>query len=158
VISVTSLESSQASRIVSFSLLIAIILIIGGLFFKLMATFLVPLFLAALCVVIFRPLHVWILSRCRGRHHWAAGLTTAAILLIVLVPAFSIGTLAAVEGTAIITTLEVGTMRDKVAKVRKRLGLELPLADEVQAVGAALRTLARQTGSAAGRQASKAGR
>jgi len=147
------MESSQASKIVSFGLLIAIILIIGGLFFKLMATFLVPLFLAALCVVIFRPLHVWILSRCRDRHRLAAGLTTAAILLVVLVPAFSIGTLAAVVGTAIITTLEVGTMRDKVAKVRKRLGLELPLADEVQAVDAALRSLARQTGSAARRTA-----
>lgn len=142
------MESSQASRIVSFAVLIAFILLVGGLFFRLMATFLIPLFLAALCVVIFRPLHAWMLSRLENRPRLAAGLTTAAILLIVLVPAFSIGTLAAVEGTAIMTTLEVGTMRDKVAKLRRRLGLELPLADEVQAVDQALRALARQSGSA----------
>jgi predicted PurR-regulated permease PerM len=111
-----------------------------------MATFLIPLFLAALCVVMFRPLHRWILVRCRDRPHLAAGLTTAAILVIVLVPAFSIGTLAAIEGKTVVTNLEVGTIREKVAKLRSRLGLELPLADSVQAVDAALRSLARQTG------------
>ncbi len=139
------MEPSRTSRIVSFSLLIAIILIIGGLFFKLMATFLVPLFLAALCVVMFRPLHARILQRCRERQRLAAGLTTAAILLIVLVPAFAIGTLAAIEGTAMVSTLEVSTIRDKVAKLRKRLGLDLPFADDVQAIDAALRSLAGQT-------------
>jgi predicted PurR-regulated permease PerM len=150
------MQPSQTSRIVSFGLLIVIILVIGGLFFKVMATFLIPLFLAALCVVMFRPLHVWIVSRCRDRQRLAAGLTTAAILLIVLVPAFLIGTLAAIEGTAIVTTLEVGTIRDKVAKLRTRLGLELPLADEVQAVDAALRSLARRSDTAAGAPAKQA--
>lgn len=141
------MEASQKSRIVSFGLLIAIIVVIGGLFFKVMAGFLVPLFLAALCVVVFRPVHLWILPRCRDRQHLAAGLTTAAILLIVLVPAFLIGTLAAIEGTAIVTTLEVGTIRAKVAKLRTRLGLELPLAGDVKAVDEALRSLARRSGS-----------
>ncbi|MCU0874197.1 MAG: AI-2E family transporter [Pirellulaceae bacterium] len=140
------MEPSPTSRIVSFGLLIAIILIIGGLFIKVMATFLIPLFLAALCVVMFRPLHRWILVRCRDRQHLAAGLTTAAILLLVLVPAFSIGTLAAIEGRTVVTNLEVGTIREKVAKLRSRLGLELPLADSVQAVEAALRSMARQAG------------
>jgi len=139
------MEPSQKSRIVSFGLLIAIIVVIGGLFLKVMAGFLIPLFLAALCVVVFRPLHMWIVPRCRDRQHLAAGLTTAAILLIVLVPAFVIGTLAAIEGTAIVTTLEVGTIRAKVAKLRSRLGLELPLAGELQAVDDALRSLARRS-------------
>lgn len=139
------MEPSRTSRIVSFSLLIAIILIIGGLFFKVMATFLVPLFLAALCVVMFRPLHTRILQRCRERQRLAAGLTTAAILLIVLVPALAIGTLAAIEGTAMVSTLEVSAIRDKVAKLRKRLGLDLPFAEDVQAIESALRSLARQT-------------
>ena len=138
------MEPSRTSRIVSFSLLIGIILIIGGLFFKVMATFLVPLFLAALCVVMFRPLHTRIRQRCRERHRLAAGLTTAAILLIVLVPAIAIGTLAAIEGTAMVSTLEVSTIRGKVAKLRKRFGLELPFAEDVQAIDSALRSLARQ--------------
>jgi len=141
------MEPSRTSRIVSFSLLIAIILIIGGLFFRVMASFLVPLFLAALCVVMFRPLHARILKRCRERHRLAAGLTTAAILLIVLVPACAIGTLAAIEGTAMVSTLEVSTIRDKVAKLRKRFGLDLPFAEDVQAIDSALRSLARQANS-----------
>ncbi len=139
------MASSSMSRFVSFGLLIAIILIIGGLFVHLMASFLVPLFLAVLCVVIFRPLHAWIETRCRGHAHLAAGLTTAAILLIVLVPAFSIVTLAAVEGAAIFSTLEVGTIHDRVAKLRSRFDLELPLEDEIQAVDMILRRLAQRT-------------
>ncbi|NLF68118.1 MAG: AI-2E family transporter [Candidatus Anammoximicrobium sp.] len=138
------MEPSRTSRLVSFSLLIGIILIIGGLFFKVMATFLVPLFLAALCVVMFRPLHIRILQRCRERQRLAAGLTTVAILLIVLVPALAIGTLAAIEGTAMVSTLEVSAIRDKVAKLRKRLGLDLPFADDVQTIDSALRSLAWQ--------------
>ena len=64
------------SRVVSFVVLLAVILVIGALFFRVMANFLLPLFLAALLVVIFRPLHRWILQRCRGRDRVAAALTT----------------------------------------------------------------------------------
>lgn len=142
------MEPSRTSRIVSFSVLIAVILIIGGLFFKVMASFLVPLFLAVLCVIIFRPCHVWISQRCRDRQHLAAGLTTAAILLVVFVPAFAILTLAAIEGTAVVTNLEVSSIRQRVAKLRQRLGLELPLADQVQPIEAALRSLTRASDAA----------
>ena len=141
------MEPSRTSRIVSFSVLIAIILIFGGLFFKVMASFLVPMFLAVLCVIIFRPWHAWILPRCRDRHRLAAGLTTAAILLVVFLPAFSIMTLAAIEGTAVVTNLEVSTIRQRVAKLRQRLGLELPLANQVQPIDAALRSLTRTSDS-----------
>ncbi len=143
------MEPSRTSRIVSFSLLIGFILIIGGLFFKLMASFLVPLFLAVLCVVIFRPWHAWILRRCRDRQHLAAGLTTAVILLVVFLPAFSILTLAAIEGTAMVANLELNTIRQRVAKLRQRLGLDLPLADQIQPIDAALRSLARGSDLAA---------
>jgi len=66
--------------------LLAIVLLIGALFFKVMAQFLVPLFLAVLLQVMFRPLHDWFIVRCRGRNRLAAGLTTLAILLILLLP------------------------------------------------------------------------
>lgn len=143
------MEPSRTSRIVSFSLLIGVILIIGGLFLKLMASFLVPLFLAVLCVVIFRPWHAWVLRRCRDRHHVAAGLTTAVIMLVVFLPAFSILTLAAIEGTAVVANLELSTIRQRVAKLRQRLGLDLPLADQIQPIDAALRSLAQASDLAA---------
>ena len=73
-------------RVISFVVLLAIVLLIGALFFKVMAQFLVPLFLAVLLVVMFRPLHDWIVDQCNSRDRLAAALTTLAILLILLLP------------------------------------------------------------------------
>ncbi len=73
-------------RVVSFVVLVAIILLVTTLFFTVMAQFFVPLFLAAVMVVIFGPLHRWIFERCGGRHRLAAACTMLAILLIVLAP------------------------------------------------------------------------
>ena len=62
--------------------LVAIILLIGALFFKVIAEFLVPMFLAVLLVVMFAPLHEWFLVKCKGRNKLAAGLTTLRIELL----------------------------------------------------------------------------
>ncbi len=74
------------ARIVSLVVLVVILLIIAGLFFEVMANFLLPLFLALLLVVMFGPLKHWFKSKCRGHDRIAALLTTASILLIVLIP------------------------------------------------------------------------
>ena len=74
------------ARIVSLVVLVAILLVIAGLFFQVMANFLLPLFLALLLVVMFGPLHRWFKQRCRGRERIAAALTTGSILLMVLIP------------------------------------------------------------------------
>lgn len=73
-------------RVVSFIVLVAIILLVGSMFFKVMVQFIVPLFLAAVLVVIFGPLYQWFLRKCSGRHQLAAGLTTVMIVFIVLLP------------------------------------------------------------------------
>ena len=74
------------SRLVSFYVLIAIIIAIGLLVYRVLSGFLVPLFMACVLVVMFRPMHRKILDHCNNRHHLAAGLSTAAILVIVLAP------------------------------------------------------------------------
>jgi len=74
------------SRMVSFVILLAILLAITVVFVLVMANFLIPLFLSVLLVIMFGPLHRWVLGKCRGHTRLAAALTTAAILLIVLVP------------------------------------------------------------------------
>ena len=74
------------SRVVSLVLLVVIILLASGLFFMVMSQFLLPMFLAVLLVVLFRPVHREILRRSGGRPHVAAGLTTTLIVVIVLVP------------------------------------------------------------------------
>jgi hypothetical protein len=48
-------------RVISFIVLLAIVLLVGAVFFQVMAQFLVPLFLACVLVVVFEPLHRWIL-------------------------------------------------------------------------------------------------
>jgi predicted PurR-regulated permease PerM len=74
------------AKTVSFIALVLILAAMAALFFEVMADFLLPLFLALLLVVVFRPLDRWFRGRC-GRHdRIAAGLTTAAILLMVFVP------------------------------------------------------------------------
>jgi len=94
------------TRLVSFVVLVAILLVIAGLFFKVMAGFLLPIFLAVLLVIVFGPLHRWIVARCRGHDRVAAALTTAAILLIVLIPLALIVLQAASESYAIYRTIE----------------------------------------------------
>ena len=73
-------------RVVSFIVLLAVIVLIGSMFFQVMVQFIVPLFLAAVLVVIFKPLHQWMLKKCGDRVKLAAALTTLAIVLIVLLP------------------------------------------------------------------------
>jgi predicted PurR-regulated permease PerM len=76
----------RMARIVSLVALVVILLVIAGLFFQVMANFLLPLFLAVLLVVMFGPLNRWFRGHCRGHDRVAAGLTTLSILLMVLAP------------------------------------------------------------------------
>ena len=86
------------SRLASFLVLIGSIIVIGFLFFRVMASFLLPLFLAVLLVVIFQPVHRRVLARCKGRLHVAAAVTSSLVLLIVLLPLLVIIFMAAAEG------------------------------------------------------------
>jgi predicted PurR-regulated permease PerM len=74
------------ARIVSLIVLLAILLVTAGIFFRVMADFLLPLFLAVLLVVMFGPLNRWFQRRLTGHPRAAAALTTISILLMVLVP------------------------------------------------------------------------
>jgi predicted PurR-regulated permease PerM len=111
------------SRMVSFIALIAVILVIGFLFFRVMSPFLLPVFLACLLVVIFQPLHVRVLARCRGRERWAAAITTGLIFLIVLLPLLFVVIMAAAEGTAMAARVDPLELREKVGRARDRFEL-----------------------------------
>lgn len=123
------------SRLVSFIVLIAIILVIGFFFFRVMSPFLLPLFLAVLLVVIFHPLHLRVLQRCHGRHRLASTITTGLIILIVLLPLLSVIFMAAAEGSALIARLNPAELRDKVARARDKVPLlKMPHADLIRAI------------------------
>lgn len=89
------------ARLISLVVLLVVLAAVGAVFYQVMAGFLVPLFLAVLLVVMFRPVHQWYMDRCGGRGHWAAGLTTATILIAVLVPLGAVLVQAAREGVRI---------------------------------------------------------
>lgn len=85
-------------RVVSFIVLLAIVLLIGSMFFQVMVQFIVPLFLAAVLVVIFKPLHLWVVEKCGYRVRIGAALTTLLIVLIVLLPILGMVVRAVFEG------------------------------------------------------------
>jgi predicted PurR-regulated permease PerM len=84
-------------RVVSLLVLLLVLLILGAVFFQVMAQFLVPLFLAAVLVVIFKPLHESLQAQLPGRPRLVALCTSAAILLLVFVPTLLLGWKAYVE-------------------------------------------------------------
>lgn len=88
-------------RVVSFIVLLAVIILIGSMFFQVMVQFIVPLFLAAVLVVIFKPLHLWVRERSGDRPKLAAAFTTGAIVLIVLLPLSGILVKAVSEGVTL---------------------------------------------------------
>lgn len=114
------------SRKVSFVVLLAILVVVAALFIRVMAGFLLPLFLALLLVVMFRPLHLWFVGKCKGRERLAAALTTLAIVLIFLVPMLLILLEAAREGVGAVRKLDLGELEDR--------NLAEEFAEEVQLV------------------------
>ncbi len=83
------------SRIISFAVLIAIIIVIGLLFYKVLIGFFIPVFLASVLVVVFRPLHRWVLERTGFRDRIAAVITSLLIMLTLFLPIAVVGTAAA---------------------------------------------------------------
>lgn len=112
------------SRMVSFSVLVAILLVIAALFFRVMANFLLPMFLAVLLVVMFGPLHRWFLAKCKGYDRLAAGLTTVAIMLIFLIPVLLVFFQAVRECWAIYRETTI-------AQIVPQAAVEVPVEQEV---------------------------
>lgn len=94
-------------RVVSFIVLVAILAFIAAMFFKVMAQFVLPLFLAAVLVVVFKPLHVWVRDRLPGRLRLSALVTTFLIMLVVLLPTAWLGWNAYLEGVQLFNYLKV---------------------------------------------------
>jgi predicted PurR-regulated permease PerM len=92
----------RMTRLVSFAVLLGLVGLFGLLSLRVMASFLLPLLLAAMLVVIFGPLHRWLRSRF-GLAEWlAAALTTLVVLVIVLVPLGLLVTRAGVDAVTMV--------------------------------------------------------
>ena len=100
---VAAARKPYVPRVISFIVLLAIILLVGAIFFQVMAQFIVPLFLAGVLLVVFQPLHAWTLKRLPGHPRICAALTTFLILLAVLLPLTWLGWRAYVDFHAMLT-------------------------------------------------------
>jgi len=122
------------ARYVSFGLLLSVIVLVGFVFFEVMVGFLVPLFLAALLVVVFRPLHRWMMERTGQKKTLSAGLATAAVFLTVLVPMVLLLLLALVEGRDVIRNFNPSQVELGIRKMRTSLRLDMPAANEFRVI------------------------
>ncbi len=122
------------SRMVSFAVLLVVIGVCGLFAYRVLASFLLPLFLAALLVIICEPIHQAVLQRCKHRRALAAALTTAGVLLTVLAPLGWVMSLAILEGVSFLMNFDEAKFRGQVAQVRSRLELDLPFAEPLNAL------------------------
>ena len=123
------------SRIVSFVILLVIAIAVGIVCFQVMSGFILPLFMAALTVVIFRPVYLWLKDKCNGRASLAAILTTLLVMLIVLVPLGWGLSLGIAEGFQLLNADDGPGLDDFFQAIRTRAGLVMPLSGPIVADG-----------------------
>ncbi|GAA5505891.1 AI-2E family transporter [Novipirellula caenicola] len=118
------------SRILSVLMLLLGIFAVGALFYKVMAGFFVPLFLAALLVVIFRPVHDWIYIQTKGKRRLAAATTTLMILMMVLMPIIVVLSVATSQFTAMVSHINFNDLTNALDRARDQFGISLPHAEK----------------------------
>ncbi len=74
------------ARIVSLSILSTLIVILGLTFFRVLAPFVMPLFLAGVTTLLVQPWFQKLIVRLRGRVRLAAGLLSVGMLMAILIP------------------------------------------------------------------------
>lgn len=124
------------ARVTSVLMLLAGILVVGLLFYKVMVGFFIPLFMAAAMVVIFRPVNEWFLDKLRGRRSLAAAATSSVILAIVLVPVFAIVSIAIGQLTGTVSRTDLDDLTSALDRARQRFGLDLEHADRIRRLDA----------------------
>jgi len=87
---------AQMARLVSLLIMGSVIVLLGLTFYQVVAPFLMPLFLAGVLTILCQPLHRRLLAWTSNRTAVAAGLTTALVMTIILVPVV-VGTVAAAK-------------------------------------------------------------
>lgn len=126
------------ARYISFAVLLAILILIGVLFYKVMIGFFIPVFIAVVLVVVFQPLHRWVLKKVKNRPHVAASLTTGLIAGSVLIPTAVILALAAVQGFRLLEDLNESNIRIGLSRFRSNpyINLESPAANQLRSIDA----------------------
>ncbi|MEJ7591533.1 MAG: hypothetical protein WKF77_08280 [Planctomycetaceae bacterium] len=113
-------------KYLSFAILVLVTGAFGVLFFEVTSTLLLPLFLAMVSVVMFRPVQIRCVRLLGGRNRVAAVITTTLVLLVVVVPSIVVVLLAGNEAAKLARSLDDGEFRDQLHRARLSLGLDYP--------------------------------
>ncbi|MFV0445950.1 MAG: AI-2E family transporter [Planctomycetaceae bacterium] len=73
-------------RIVSLAVVLTLIVVLGITFFKVVAPFLMPLFLAGVAAILGQPLFLYFVRRFGGRLRLASGVATGTIVFAIMTP------------------------------------------------------------------------
>ena len=150
---------SSIARIVSLTVLTALIIILGMTFLQVVTPFLLPLFLAGVVSILCQPIFRYFIGRTHNRVRVAAGLTTAVLLSVLLIPLL-VGTLIASLQLYTLTVEKLGTADwtetfdtlqiNLVAKVQPYLPEKIDPAEVQQNVRRMLKLLAERSLGLAG--------
>lgn len=114
------------ARWISMIVLLGVIGFTAVVMFRVMSSFLLPLFLAAVLTVIFRPIHEWMYVKCKQRPALASLLTTLVVLLAVLAPIGTVVVLAVREGLGAVSGDVLDRAQDRVESLRRAAHLDVP--------------------------------
>jgi predicted PurR-regulated permease PerM len=128
-----------SSRTITLVILVVLVLGLAIAFYQVMIGFLLPLFLATLLTILFQPLHERIQRACHHHDRVAAGLTTLAILLIVLAPIGYVLFRAAAEAFALLLQpggpqFDRATLDRLVTEINQHFGLDLSASELIKTV------------------------
>ena len=127
------------SRYISFVMLLGTIVVCGFYFYNVIKGFILPLFLAALMAVIFRPVHDWFAARFEGKPTLAAAISTSTIMSIVTLPLAGLIALGFNEAKDVVRNQE--KYLAKIRDVRLSVGLQKPFASRLDEIETELRHL-----------------
>ena len=74
------------ARLVSLSIILLGIIILGVTFIRVLAPFLLPLFLAGVVAILCQPMYGYFMKKVGGRRSIAAGLTTTSFVAMIVIP------------------------------------------------------------------------
>ena len=95
-------------RIVSLAVMLTLIVVLGIVFFKVVAPFVLPLFLAGVAALLCQPAYGKLVASVKGRGRLAAGLMTGGVMLVILVPTVVLITIASLHLFSSGSAMEVG--------------------------------------------------
>lgn len=109
-------------RLVSLSVIVVLIIFLGITFYQVIAPFLLPLFLAGFGAVLCQPLFGYFLKRTKNRTRISAALTTATVVLAILIP-LAVGTVMATSELMVLSAESDTSLPELIKKAREKLAV-----------------------------------